>query len=286
MKTIQSAAAHDVSADIQAALTFTQPQDSKPYFKSAALTGGAPEVHFSTENITVDIRDMRPIADCLALDRNGFELHHHRSAVSDFYNDADIKSVYEPELRTLLCRQTGADRVAIFDHTRRSDAAAGAMNPDGARLPASRVHADYTPASGQVRAADAFGADTVAALLAAGGRITQVNVWRPIKGPVLRAPLALARADSVPAESLIATDHIFPDRTGEIYQLAYDRQQAWFWAPEMMPDEVILIKGWDSIADGRAQFTPHGAFTLPGQQADSPPRESIESRCFLAFDPA
>ena len=48
----------------------------------------------------------------------------------------------------------------------------------------------------------------------------------------------------------------------------------------MERDEVILIKGWDSVHDGRAVFTPHGAFALPGQDSSVPPRESI--RCGIA----
>ena len=275
-----------VAVDIQAPLIFMRPQDSKPYFKSAALTGGAPEVHFSTQPITVDIHDMRPLAATLDIDRTGFELLHHASAVTDFYDDAVIKTLYEPELVALLRRHTGAERVAIFDHTRRSDELSGAQNPDGKRGPAARIHADYTSASGPLRAADAFGDDTVTRLLAAGGRIVQVNVWRPITGPVQRSPLALARADSVAAESLIATDHVFPDRVGEIYHLTFDPRQKWYWVPQMQPDEVILIKGWDSVNDGRARFTPHGAFALPDQDLANRPRESIESRCFLAFDAA
>jgi hypothetical protein len=138
--------------------------------------------------------------------------------------------------------------------------------------------------SGPKRAADVLGEPTVRDTLARGGRIVQVNVWRPIKGPVRRAPLALAAADTVPRSSLVATDQIFPDRVGEIYQVAYDPAQRWYWAPDMTPDEVLLIKGWDSDGTRRAIFTPHGAFDLPGQRPEDPPRESIESRTFLLFD--
>ena len=69
-----------------------------------------------------------------------------------------------------------------------------AANPDGARGPASRVHVDYTVDSGPRRARDALGAEEVDRVLAGGGRIVQINVWRPISGPVRRAPLALADA--------------------------------------------------------------------------------------------
>lgn len=271
-------------APVEAPLTFIVPQDSKPYFKSSALTGGEPEVHFRTEERPVAIHDMRPHAQGLSLDREGFELHRVPTAVDDLYDDAAVHGRYEREIVQLLRRLTGADRVAIFDYTRRSDAGTGADNPDGRRGPASRVHVDYTVASGPVRARDALGAEEVARVLGTGGHIVQVNVWRPIRGPVLRAPLALADAASVRPEELVATDQIFPDRVGEIYQLAYGPEQRWYWAPEMERDEVLLIKGWDSRGDGRARFTPHGAFRLPDQEAGAPPRESIEVRTFLAFE--
>ncbi len=271
-------------SEVRAPLTFIVPQDSKPSFHSAALTGGEPKVFFEIEAREVTIRNMRPLAGELSLDRQGFELRHHETAVDDLYDDAAIAEVYEAELEVLLKEATGADRVAIFDHTRRSDAASGADNPDGPRGPASRVHVDYTVASGPVRAADALGAEEVERILAAGGRIVQVNVWRPITGPVQRTPLAVADAESVRTEELVATDQLFPDRVGEIYMLAYGAEQRWYWAPRIERDEVILIKSWDSLDDGRARFTPHGAFPLSDQSPDAPARESIETRTYLVFE--
>ena len=271
-------------AGVRAPLTFIVPQDGKPCFHSSALTGGLPKVFFETEDRTVTIRDMRPLADGLSLDRQGFELHHHETAVGDLYDDAAVEDVYEPEIEVLLKAATGADRVVIFDHTRRSDAVRGAANPDGPRGPASRVHVDYTVASGPVRAADVLGAEAVARILDAGGRIVQINVWRPITGPVQRTPLALADAASVKAAELVATDQVFPDRVGEIYLLAHGAEQRWYWAPRMERNEVLLIKGWDTLDDGRARFTPHGAFPLSDQSPDAPARESIETRTYLVFE--
>ena len=270
--------------DVRGALTFIVPQDTKPYFESAALTGGEPRVHFETEVRRVDVRDMRRITHLLSLDLQGFLLVRHETAVEDLYDDEAVAGVYDRELESLLIAVTGADRVAVFDHTRRSDHAEGAANPDGPRGPASRVHVDYTVDSGPRRAADALGRDEVDRVLSAGGRIVQVNVWRPIRGPVLRAPLAVADAGSVRAEELIATDQVFPDRVGEIYQLAHGPDQRWYWAPRMQRDEALLIKGWDSLDDGRARFTPHGAFRLEGQDPNAPPRESIEVRTYLMFE--
>ncbi len=274
--------------DVRAELTFIVPQDEKPYFESSALTGGAAKTFFQSEDLPVTIHDMRPLADELSVDRQGFELHHHPTAVADLYDDAAVQGTYEAELVDFLKTALGADHAVVFDYTRRSDSAEGAANPDGLRGPAARVHVDYTPKSGPQRARDALGAGEVERILNSGGRISQINVWRPINGPVRRAPLALAAADSVAPDELVATDQRFPDRVGEIFQLAHGAGQRWHWAPEMTGDEVLLIKGWDSLEDGRARFTPHGAFTLPDQDTDpdngAPPRESIEARCYLVYE--
>ena len=124
----------------------------------------------------------------------------------------------------------------------------------------------------------------MARLTAVGARIIQVNVWRPIRGPVERSPLALADASTVQQDDLIATDQIFPDRIGEIYNLAHDPSQRWYYAPRMTTDEILLIKGWDSLDDGRARFTPHSAFNPPQMRNDAPPRASIEVRTFVVIE--
>ena len=57
-----AAVASQAADTVRAALTFIVPQDTKPYFHSSALTGGLPEVFFETEEQTVTIRNMRPVA--------------------------------------------------------------------------------------------------------------------------------------------------------------------------------------------------------------------------------
>ncbi len=270
--------------DVRAGLTFITPQAAKPVFESSAYTGGAPRVLFETERHSVAIHDMRPFAAHVSLDREGFALRRAKTAVADLYDDKAVKNTYYPEIEALLRAAMGASRVVIFDATRRSDAGSGAANQDGLRGPASRVHVDYTEKSGPQRVRDFFGAEEAARFFAAGTRIVQVNVWRPIRGPVQRSPLALADAASIRPADLIATDQIFPDRVGEIYHLAYDPTQRWYYAPEMGCDEVLLIKGWDSLADGRARFTPHGAFELPDTPETAAPRESIEVRTLVVIE--
>ncbi|SMF12979.1 hypothetical protein SAMN06265365_105174 [Tistlia consotensis] len=273
-----------VGADVRAPLTFIVPTETKPRFYSSAWTGGAPQMLFDSERHVVPVHDMRPLEGALSLDREGFELLRHRSAVADLYDDEAIESRYKPEIEDLLKGATGADRVVVFDVTRRSDDGTGARNRDGLRGPASRVHVDYTEASGPQRVRDILGEAEAARLAESGARIVQVNVWRPIRGPVERSPLALADAGTVRPRELVATDQIFPDRVGEIYHLSYAPTQRWYFAPRMTPDEVLLIKGWDSLDDGRARFTPHSAVELPDTPAAAAPRESIEVRTLMIFE--
>jgi len=270
--------------EISASLNFIRRQDKKPVFHSAALTGGKPEYFYQTDATTVTISDMREIAEDLSIDREGFELLRHTTAVEDLYDDDEVEQAYFPEIEALLRRRFGASRVVVFDVTRRSDDGTGAKNPEGLRGPATQLHVDYTAKSGPRRVKDVLGEAEAARLAAAGARIIQINVWRPIRGPVERSPLALADASSVRPEDLIATDQVFPDRVGEIYNVAHAPAQRWYAAPRMTTDEVLLIKGWDSLDDGRARFTPHGAFHAPETRDNAPARESIEVRTLVVIE--
>ena len=283
--TVDTTLSVEAGQNVRAPLTFIIHQDEKPYFESSALTGGEPKVFFKTEQKPVDIRDMRAEASRFSLEAQGFELLRHQTAVTDLYDDAAVTGAYYEETVELLKQHMGADHAVVFDATRRSDSGTGAANPDGRRGPATRVHVDYTPKSGPQRAKDSLGEAEVERILSNGGRLVQINVWRPITGPVRRAPLALADATSVEIGDLVATDQRFPDRTGEIYQLAYNPKHRWYYAAAMERDEVILIKSWDSAYAADATYPAHGAFQYPDQDPAAPPRESIEIRTYVVFEP-
>ena len=134
-----AAAAPKVDRSTVAALTYIIRQDEKPYFLSSALTGGEPEIHFQSEERETPVRDMREIA--ANIEQEGFELLDRPSAVSDFYDFETVDAVYNAEVTALLKERFGASDVHIFDHTRRSDSASGAVNPDGARGPDSVLEA-------------------------------------------------------------------------------------------------------------------------------------------------
>src|SRR5262245_7635969 len=151
----------------------------------------------------VRIQNARARADGASLEREGFALVPHASAVRDFYDDAEVAAVYEPEVKALVRRATGAVRVEVFDHTRRA-ASLDVQKQRQIREPASIVHNDYTARSGPQRLRDHFREAPAEAEALLGRRFAIVNVWRSIRGTVRTAPLALCDARSLAPEDLVA----------------------------------------------------------------------------------
>lgn len=113
----------------------------------------------------------------------------HRVTVRDFYDEDELRRVYYPEVEHLVAQYTGASRVIIFDHTiRRRHWGAEDRTSGLPRQPATRVHNDYTESSAPQRIRDLMGEEADALL---GHRYEFINVWRPIRGPLRDAPLAM-----------------------------------------------------------------------------------------------
>jgi hypothetical protein len=102
---------------------------------------------------SVDVRNGREVFSSLSLDTNGFVLTEHETAVKDFYDSDEVKSVYYPDVERLLMRETGAQRVVAFDHIVRNPLLAE-RGKKGARSPAKFVHNDYTFKSAPSRVRD------------------------------------------------------------------------------------------------------------------------------------
>jgi hypothetical protein len=182
----------------------------------------------------------------------------------------------------LVKKLTGATKVVAFDHNIRC-APRAKQGEAGISIPVLFAHNDYTIKSGPQRVRDLLPVEEAEKLLQ--HRFAVINVWRPIRVPAQDTPLAVCDAQSMGQKDFIATDLKFPNRTGEIYSVAYNPEQRWFYFPRMQPDEAMLLKCYDSMDDGRARFTAHSAFHDPTAPADAPPRESIETRTFVFFAP-
>jgi hypothetical protein len=265
---------------VEGRLYFTARGPEKPYAYTYKPPEGVAATNIKGEPHEVRIENLRVAAPRADLDVEGFQLVRHETAVADFWDEAQTMGVGHPETADLVKAVTGATRVVVFDHTlrRRLDGVSD-RTPGAARQPAARVHVDQTVFSGPQRVQQVMGAQGEALLKR---RAAIINVWRPIHHVARDWPLAFADARSIERGDLIAQDLIFPHRKGEIYGLAYNPAQRWFYAPDLAPDEAVLIKCWDSDT-GAAQFTPHTGFDDPTTPAGTPPRESIEFRTIAFF---
>lgn len=277
--------ARDIPADqlpsVAAKLAYLAPMAETPFNYSYGPPAGMPRTNAVYDERTVAVHSMRPIADGLSLEGEGIALARRKSEVADFYDADELKRVYYPETEALVLELTGARRVLVFDHTvRRASWETQERAPGERRLPVMRVHNDYTEASGPQRVRDLMGGEAEALLRR---RFAFLNVWRPIRGPLLDRPLALCDAASAAAQDFVRSEQRYEDRTGEIYVMRFNPRHRWLYVPEMGEDEAIVFKCYNSRRD-TARFVAHTAFDDPTTPANAPPRESIEMRTIAFFD--
>ena len=265
---------------VEGALNYLVDTGVKPFAYNYEPPPGVPQRSGTYEEHRLPILNGRRRGEDFSLDRQGFLFRQHETAVKDFYDPAEVERVYYPEIEALMKQATGAEKVVTFDHTLRVGAA---RQQKGLREPVRRVHNDYTVKSGPQRVRDLL--DPAEAEERLKQRFAIVNIWRPIRGPVEEAPLAVCDARSIAPSDLIATDLRYPDRTGETYSVAYNPAHRWFYFPQMRREEVLFLKCYDSATDGRARFAAHTAFDDPTGPRLPIARESIETRSLLFFPP-
>jgi hypothetical protein len=211
-----------------------------------------------------------------ALDREGFTLVNHTSAVTDWRSPEQVAQIYAAELAELVKTATGADEVRVSPHgILRFSEKSGLAGSGNNSHPARFAHIDV--ADGSARA--------MAERTAAGRSFTRfaaVNIWRALSPAPQDVPLALCDARSVAEADLITADAIFDEPDGrewgfEGLLVAHNPAHRWYYYPDMHTGEAIIFKTKDSAADV-ARHIPHVAFNDPLAPADAPPRNSIEMR--------
>ncbi len=268
---------------VEAELNYLGTMAERPRYYAYEPLPGEPRSNMAHAAHRMRIHDLRPIEAELDLDVQGFALVEQRSAVHDFWDDDEVRRVYYPEAERVIAEATGGARVFIFDHLQRrrvpglQDRASG-----GPRQPATRVHVDHTARSAPQRVRDLLGEEAEELLR---GRVQVINLWRPTRGPLRDAPLAVCDSRTVAPDDLVPSDLVYRDRVGETYSVRHNPAHRWFYVPEMRRDEALLLKIADTKTDIAARFMPHSAFTDPTTPSDAFPRESIEVRS-LVFHPA
>jgi hypothetical protein len=262
---------------VNAQLNYLAEATPKPVNYAYDPPAGVPRSSGKHVAQSVAIRNGREVLDKLSLDTNGFVLTPHETAVRDFYDSEEVKSVYYPEVERLLKRVTGAERVLIFDHVVRNPVLAE-RGEKGARSPAKIVHNDYSFKSAPRRVRDLLPEEADRLLK---NRFAEINVWRAIRGPIESSPLALCDARSLRPEDVVPCDLVYRERVGETYGFTYNPKHRWYYFPRLERNEAILLKCYDSKDDGRARFTAHTSFDDPNSPPNAAPRESIEVRALV-----
>ena len=276
------AAGNRAGIPIEASLNYIEPTSEKPVYYAYEPPAGTPRSTGKFVAHSVPIRNAREVVRDLSLDKQGFQLTHQATEVRDFYDQEEVKRTYYPEVERLLKEATGAEKVVVFDHQVRNLELAK-RGEKNAREYGKTVHNDYTAKSGPRRVRDHLPPTEAEERLR--NRFAEINVWRPIRGPIESTPLAVCDSSSIDPKDFVASDLVYRDKVGETYRFTYNPNHRWFYFPRLERNEVILLKCYDSKEDGRARFTAHSAFEDPTSAPDAAPRESIEVRA-LVFWPA
>ena len=230
--------------------------------------------------VPIDLQPM-PVGDARALDasvdREGFQLVRHQSAITDWTDREALAAVHRDEVAELIRQVTGADEVqvnapGILRYSEKSGKAGSSDNSHPARF----AHVDISAATAAEFATRGSGGR-------AFRRCAAYNLWRALSPAPQDVPLALCDVRSVAAEDLVVADAIFdppggaPEWSFESWVVAHNPSHRWFFYPDLAIDEAVLFKTSDSDP-GRAGFMPHVAFDDPLAPADAPPRMSIEMR--------
>jgi hypothetical protein len=232
------------------------------------------------EGHTIEITDARGAANPPSIEREGFQLVPHKSAVANFRDSEETSRVHPAEIERLLLELTGADRVVVTG-------AAGVLrfgesSPDAGRFnnsyPARFIHIDASTATSASNAERTKPRDEGRKVR----RYAHYNVWRVLSPPPQDIPLTVCDARTLTADDLIEADAIFdspgqPEWGFEGWLVRYSPRHRWSYFSNMTRDEALVFKTSDSHPS-QPRNVPHVAFDDPSCPKGVPTRSSIEMR--------
>tara|TARA_Y100000589_G_C27099755_1_gene607517 strand:+ start:181 stop:639 length:459 start_codon:yes stop_codon:yes gene_type:complete len=142
--------------------------------------------------------------------------------------------------------------------------------------------------------------ELVESCLDEGRRYAIINLWRSIAAePVQTNPLAMCDSQTVELGDLVTFEIHYQNRIGENYFSLPSTGHQFYYYLEMIRDEALLLKQWDSAgtfantrgadADSSRPGTPctvgfHTAFDPVDTIEGAPDRLSIEVRCAVFYN--
>ena len=254
----------------------------------------APGAEFNTgryEPHRVRIRSGRALQSEFSLDRHGFELARHTSAVKNFRDRAVVEALYRIEVMDVIRELTGADFVVPLGWVLRTSA----QTDSTVQPPASDVHVDMSHDRAHRLAKSLY--DKAEPAGRGYSRFIATSLWRPFSAPPQDWPLAVCDGASVaPSEgvpNIMVVVDCLPDRDAIPERIEneeslpaasvfhFSANHRWWYFPDMTRDEVIVLKFHDSD-HSKAWRVPHTAFH-DESHPDAGPRESIEFRTVAFF---
>ncbi|KAL8882646.1 MAG: hypothetical protein Q9198_000394 [Flavoplaca austrocitrina] len=259
---------------------FMQIPEDLPHIRRTNLVFG--RVH---EQLVEDVRGRE---EQYRLNEHGFQVLRAPTSFADFASKEAVEDVYLPECIQLLKDNVeDVDRVFFFNwRLRNGDMSLQKKkfdlnNPTSTVVPAIYAHVDESFKGAYARVQEYMKGETEALLK---GRLRLINIWRPLK-PVEEWPLAFCDGRTVKRDDLIASDNIRSKYIGENLFAKYSPDYRWHYISDQKPDEVTLLKIFDS-KDGVTKQTPHAAFKLSNPKPNPAFRESIEVRALVFTNPS
>ena len=238
----------------------------------------------------VTIRNAR-LAGPFTLDSHGFCLGHDPTDITDWERNYGPDSRYAAQVCEAAKRLSGADVVIpMSGMLRTSGETSATMQP-----PAAEAHVDFTQ-----RCAERIAQANYRKVHPNGpgySRFIAFSLWRALSSPPQDMPLALCDGRSVrddegthntkvDVDVIPAGDALFAPIPNEENMAAatifhHSADHRWWYFPDMNPEEVILIKFYDSDHT-LAWRCPHTAFR-DTTRPDAKQRRSIEFRGIAYF---
>ena len=236
------------------------------------------------------------------MDRLGVALAHCESECTNFYDAAEVERVFYPEMEKLLLEfYPDATDALVYNHDvfdkdyegdRTEDQAN--KNPGVNAAYANLVHNDLNDNSGRVRCRELltrnlrnFGREQNYTEAEADARMSRrflsINLAKPME-TVEQNPFVLCAWPSFADQPYVNNYRIYDDRVGETTRFTYRPEHEWYWFPQQQPNEVYMLKCYDSITDGSvSRWSFHTACIDHSAPDDARCRKNVVVRSFVFF---
>jgi hypothetical protein len=257
--------------------------ESRHYFGAASKEEPVLDARYGV------LDDFSETKKAATMESTGFTLVHAPTKTTEWSNVSHVRATYLPELEHIIrdnFKGSMISHVIFFNPMLRGEDLLPSRPDDSSISPSSSIalstHIDadigaYPDIEGVVNLIEKnridtglFPRDELNQALKKGGRFAIVNAWRNIGSfPIERYPLALFATRYTGSKA-------FPDGVLDFLR------SRWYTFPNMEQDELLLFRQYDRDVSHPSDLW-HCALNVVGD-ANAPPRQSFDVRCFIVFD--